>query len=146
MGEISRALGQGSEFEFEGRKYVLSPWTFDIQGKFERYLEEQAFRVARRMAATMPQDEADRLLRGVAEDITTGKYTFGQKAWAEATTAIPHLQYLVFLMLQPHQPDVTLDGVKKIFEKDMELIYQKVAEVNADPSKAKTAEPVAPSP
>lgn len=134
MGAIAKALGEGSEFEFEGKVYKFAPWTYGIQSSFETYLEEQAVRAAKRMAAYLHPQEAKEVMAQVQRDITAGKYTFGSEVVSEAIFSIPHFKRLIYLMLRPSHPEVSLELVDRMVEAHLEEVMAKVAEANADPT------------
>ena len=111
MGAISEALGQGADFEFQGKKYTLAPWGVQIQGLFEKYLEGEIVAGARRMAALLPPDEGTAVLARTAEKIGLKRYTFGTPEVGEALRSPVHMKYMFFLMLKKNHADVTRDLV-----------------------------------
>ena len=134
MGEISRALAQGTEFTFDNRTYVLSPWTYEIQGKFERYIEGQAIDAARRLGARCTPEERKEMMAQVSRDVVAGLYTFGSSLVLESLQVPQHVQYLFFLGLKKNHPELTQEFAKKVFEADPALVYQKINEAAADPT------------
>ncbi len=135
MGQISQSLGVGPEFEYDGKTYRLSPWTYRIQGEFERYLEDFAMRTVRRMKPYTTDPEYRELLASVHRDVASGFYNFGGKAASEAMGTLSHLQYLVLLCLKPGYPEVTPELVQKMFETKLEELMQKIGEANNDPNR-----------
>lgn len=141
MGQIAQALGQGPTLQYDGQTYTLAPWSYDIQARFERYLEAEATLAARRMAEHLPLEEAKQLLKDVHRDVTAGLYTFGTETVAEALKSLRHLQYLLWLTLLPNHPEVKLDTARKMMDEQLEQVMQAMSDANADPTKAKTATP-----
>lgn len=142
MGQIAKALGLGSEFEFQGQTYRLSPWSFKIQSEFELYLEGQAVKAVHRMRPHLSDEEYREQLDSVRRDIVRGEYTFGSESVAKAYTATPHMKYLLFLMLRDNHPDIKKDLVDQIVEERFEEAIAAMALANADP----TTSPAAPTP
>lgn len=150
MGQISQALGLGSQFEFGGKTYTIAPWGYEIQGLFERYLEAEAVKAARRMAQYLSDEEKRQLLADVNRDIASGVYTFGSDLVSKAIFgSLQHFEQLLYLCLRPNHPDVTPAVVKEIVLAQMEDVWQKMMEANTDPTRtpARPATPPAdPSP
>jgi hypothetical protein len=134
MSVTSAVLGSGTEFEFEGRKYILSPWTFAIMAAFERHLEDEAFQAIHRLSKYLTPAEKAEQLATLARDVAAGKYTFGSPLVAEALEAKKHFSYLVYLMLRPNHPDISEEAAYRMVNGDPEQLYAKAAEANADPS------------
>ena len=134
MGKVAAALGIGPKFTHEGKDYTLAPWTYKVQAEFERYLEDHAQQVLKRMQHLFSPEEFLEEKRALRKEITSGKYTFGSDAVAEALTSLPHLTQLFYLMLKGNHPEVTRDLVAKMVEGQMEEVMSKMAEANADPS------------
>jgi len=132
MGTTADALGLGPQFEFEGTTYTLAPWTYAVQAKFERYLEDQAVQAVKRMS--LPEDERRDLIKEVYRDIAAGSYSFGSELVAQALRSLKHLKHLFFLALQVNHPGVTKDLVEKMFEQQLEELLQKMTQANADPT------------
>src|SRR5579859_1662260 len=98
MGPIQRALGMGSTIEFRGQEYKISPWTYQIQGEFERFMEKRAWEAVRRAAAHMQPDEAREARAALTADIAAGEYSFGSGTVAKACANLPTLEHLIFLL------------------------------------------------
>jgi hypothetical protein len=135
MGLISSTLGIGVDFVHEGKSYRLSPWTYELQGVYERYLEAEVTEAAKRMAARLPRDEGRILLKDVAKDIGAGLYTFGGEEVARSLDSPKHITKLFHLMLQQDDPSITYDLVKKMIETDLSGIMEKISLANTDPTK-----------
>lgn len=136
MGQISQSLGLGSELEFEGTVYKLSPWSYKIQGEFELYLQRKAVDAVRSLRPVLSQEEYDERMDRVVRDINVGVYTFGSKEVAAAMNSLPHLKHLFLLQLKhAGQLQATSALVDKVFEAAADLAIQKMAEAVADPTR-----------
>lgn len=144
MGQIAKALGMGSEIRHNGRTYNVSPWTYKIQGEFERYLEGQAVQAVRRMRPHMNEYEWKEAMTQVQRDITTGVYTFGSEQVAQALQALPHMKHLFYLLLKENHPEVTPELAAEIVDSDTREAMARMAEANADPT-SPTPEPDPPT-
>lgn len=144
MGDINRALGGGSELEFDGKVYKLSPWTYKIQSDYERYLEREAYAALKRLRTVMGSEEFSDQLHRLQQDIAVGAYSFGSELVAKSFTALPHLKQLVYLMMLPNHPEITREVVDKIVDKMFEEILQKVADANVDPMNSEMKETLTP--
>ncbi len=141
MGQISQALGQGSQFTFKDKTYTLAPWTFGIQSQFERYLEDKAVRAAKRMSSLLTKQEYDDLMSRVVRDIASGVYTFGTEVVQQAMQSMENMQYMTFLQLRENHPEVKLDLVKEMFKEELDTILQKMNEANAEPEAGQSEDP-----
>ena len=45
MGEISRALGEGSTLSYQGKTYQLAPWSYGIQAASLTYFGKSAYKL-----------------------------------------------------------------------------------------------------
>lgn len=134
MGKVAAALGMGTKLTHKGVEYTLSPWTYEVQGKFERYLEDYVLQVHRRMKPYMSEDEYRDELKKIRWEIASGEYTFGGDNVAKALGALPHLTHLLYLMLKGAHPEATPALAAEIVEGQMEEVMAKMADANADPS------------
>lgn len=134
MGDVNRAFGGGSELEFEGKKYTLSPWTYKIQGAYERHLENEAFKALKKIKHLLPPDDYQEQLRRYQQDVAIGVYSFGSDYVYKSWQYLPNFKQLVFLMIQPNHPEVTKEFVDQMIDKQYEEIVMKVGEANADPT------------
>ncbi len=137
MGAVAAALGQGATVELDGVEYTLSPWTFEIQGLFERYLERQAIDTYRRMSGVLTEDEAAKALSTVLQDIAMGVYTFGTQVVSKALEAPIHVTYMIFLMLKKTHSDITREDVRNLAKKHYKALLQAINQANADPNQKK---------
>jgi hypothetical protein len=134
MGLISKIFGLGYQFEFEGQEYNLPPWTYKIQGLYERYLEKEAVEAAKRMGAHLSPDQARKLLQDVGRDIAAGVYTFGGEEVQLSFACQKHFTQLVYLMLQQEHPTIDRKLVERMVEAELEEMMDRVSAANADPT------------
>lgn len=137
MGQISQALALGVQVECGGQVYTVHPWTYRIQGEFERYLEREAAESVRRMPGLDAKERAELLYR-VHQDTVKGLYSFGGELVQQALDAPRHLCHLLWLCLRPSHPDLTPDKVRDLFEAEPAKFLQAVNEANADPTRRST--------
>ncbi len=146
MGAVSLALGAGSTFDFEGRVYHLAPWTFEVQGEFEKYLEREAVAACQRISTFLPADSAEKALSLLLRDIAAGIYTFGTDTVGKALESNKHSRYLVWLMFraQPNQTDVTRELVDRMFKEKLKELMTAAKLANADPNETGPTEATKP--
>lgn len=140
MGVTADMLGEPALFEHEGQTYKVSPWNFDVQAAFERYLEKCAYDAYEKSKKFLSPEESDKTLQGVIRDVTLGKYTFGTEEISQALKVPKHVEYLFFLCLKQHHREVNLDFVKKL---SRSRYYEMIAVMNlanSDPNLRKPAE------
>jgi len=134
VAEISKSLGLGSVFEHDGKTYTCSPWTFKIQGEFERYLEDNAIQKAKLMKPNLSETEYKNLLAGVHKDIASGQYSFGSETVSKALSTLVHFRVLFFLCLRVNHPEITMQFVDDLLKTRLEEMMEKVTEANLDPN------------
>ena len=133
MGQISKALGMGSQFEWKGSTYKMSPWTYRVLGEFEVYFQEQALLNTKKFRPMLTDEEYRDLVHRTKKDVDAGVYTFGGEEVGRALQSTKYLKYLAWLSLRPNHPDITLEWVEEVFGEDPELLLGKMNEANADP-------------
>ncbi len=134
MGDVNRALGGGSELEFEGTTYTISPWTYDVQAQYERYLEKMAFTTLKKSKPYLTDEEWNEQLKLLNQDITIGIYSFGSDKCLKSMSALPHLKHLVWLLLLPNHKEIKKDVADKIVDKALGELMEKMALANQDPT------------
>lgn len=134
MAEIAKSLGLGSTFEHEGKSYTCSPWTFKIQGEFERYLEDFAIQKVRLMKPNLTDEEYKSLVASVHKDIASGQYSFGGETVAKAIGTLVHFRVLFFFCLRVNHPEVTMQFVDELLKGRLEEMMEKISEANSDPN------------
>lgn len=130
----------GALYDFEGKTYKISPWTFGIQGEFELYLEECERRESMRWRPLLSPDEFSALLTKVNGDLAAGKYAFGGDEFRKATMTTRHYPHLLLLCLKPEHPEATLDLARKMVNQDLETLMQKMQAANQDPNQTSSAQ------
>lgn len=114
MGAVAQALAQPVPFEFEGKSYQVSPWTFEIQGLFERYLEREAIAACDRNARYLSPEMHQRVLQGVLQDIGSQQYTWGTERVGKALDSAKNVKYIFWLCLKKFDQSVTQDLVERM--------------------------------
>ena len=148
MGDISRALGLGSTLDHNGKTYTLSPWTYKLQGEFERYIQAAALKDLKDLlaAGALTPAEYDSDRRELRDKILSGELSFGGEYIAKSISQLRHFRKLVLLMLLPTHPEVNEEFVQEIISARLEELYDKVAETNQDPTTAPVITPGPTSP
>lgn len=139
MGATADILGEPSLYSYKDKEYKVSPWTFEIQAAFERYLEKNAYDAYEKSKRYLTQDEAALVLQGIVRDIATGKYTFGTDEVSRALQAPIHVRYMFYLCLRIYDKSVTQELVKKMALDDYHGIIAAMNMANADPNQKEPA-------
>lgn len=134
MAEISKALGLGSTFDFKGITYTCSPWTYKIQGEFEKYMEEHAMRTAKKMRQFLTEVEYSDLISKTHRDISQGYYAFGADACMKAMQTLTHFKKVLYFCLLPNHPEISNVVIDELVQDRLEEMMGKVGEANADPN------------
>lgn len=135
MGTVASTLGIGIDFTWEDKAYRLSPWTWELMGVYERYMEAEAVEAAKRVGALLPRDEARALMKDLVKDIAAGLYTFGGPEVGRSLDCPKHLAKLLHLMLRESDPTVTLETAQRMIDTDLEQILDKISAATADPTR-----------
>jgi hypothetical protein len=133
MGQTATTLGIGPTLEFEGKHYRVSPLTWELQAKFETWLEKRALDKVRQHRNTLPAAEYDTLLKSVMRDIAAGVYSFGGEMSVRASQSIPGAKHLLYLELNKCHPEVDEEFTDRIFQAKLEAVTQALTVANADP-------------
>jgi hypothetical protein len=145
MGDVAQALAIGARIEYQGKTYTISPWTYKIQGQYERYLEQEAIKAARRISAVLPADEGELVLKAALRDVAAGAYTFGSPLVGQSLQSLKHLKQLLLMMLLENHPEATMDLVEGLVKDKLAEVMESMTRVNDDPKDPPTASPPATS-
>ena len=135
MGIVAASLGIGVEFQYKDKTYRLCPWTYELQGIYERYLEREVTDAAKRMCEQLDRDDGRQLLKDVAKDIGQGLYTFGGDEVQRSLESPKHITKLLHIMLQQDDPSIRYDLVRDMVTTSLPEIMEKIASANVDPTK-----------
>ena len=135
MGIVAASLGIGVEFQYKDKTYRLCPWTYELQGIYERYLEREVTDAAKRMCEQLDRDDGRQLLKDVAKDIGQGLYTFGGDEVQRSLESPKHITKLLHIMLQQDDPSIRYDLVREMVTTSLPEIMEKIASANVDPTK-----------
>jgi hypothetical protein len=131
---ISQALGQGFEYRVPDTEtvYRLAPWTFEIRGYFEQYVQRAVLEAANLLDRSNPA-AADAARARIVADIGLGLYAWGSDNISKALDARQHIQYIIYLQIKKNHPEVTLDLVKKLYLADLRGLSQAALLANGIP-------------
>lgn len=149
MGQIAKSLGIGSQFEYQGAVYKVSPWTYKVLGEFEAYLENEALRNMRKMRPYLTDSEYQELARKTRQDLESGKYTFGSDTIKEHLNSMRHLIALTTLCVQKNHPEFQREALERMFDEDKEKFNEVIGamfEANADPNAPRGEGTTSPTP
>lgn len=137
MGAVASSLGEPALYTFDGKDYKVSPFTFEIQAHFERYLEKKALEAYHRVSGLMSPEDAEKALRGIMADISAGAYTFGTPLVGKALEAPQHVRYAFFLCLKKNHPEgaVNQELVARMYKEDYAGMIGAMNRANADPNR-----------
>ena len=144
---IAAAIAEPALYSFEDKEYKVHPWTFEIQGKFERYMEKQAMDAYHRVASSLAPEDAEKALASVLRDIANGSYAFGSDNIGKALANPVHVRYLMFLCLKKNHPEGAVDQalVRRMQDKDYRGIIRAMNLANTDPNLREPASGEAPA-
>jgi hypothetical protein len=141
VGQIADMLAEPALYSYEGKEYRVHPWTYEVQAKFERYLEKYALDAYHRQAPYLSSEDAEKALSGVMRDIAAGCFTFGSETVGKALSTPVHVKYLWFLCVKKHHPEVTLDQAGEMCRRDYGGVIRAMNMANAvRPEKGPNAE------
>ncbi len=136
MGTVAQLTAQPVPFTYKDVEYKLNPWTFEIQGLFERYLEKHIIDSFMRTSHILLAEYIDKTLAAIYRDIGAGVYTFGTETIGKALQAPPHMKYMFWLCLKKNHKEVTLELVYEMAKDSAvwERMVEAMTEANADPN------------
>lgn len=130
MGAISSSLGLPSTFVAPGgRSLQVSPWTYEIQGMFERHLESRAAEALRRLRPLMTAEDYDKAIAGVTRDAAIGVYSFGTEECSKALQTPDNVAYVFWLCVNFHHRDVSREEVH-MWARDIDTYQAMVRAMN----------------
>lgn len=118
MGDVANHLAEPALYTFKAKEYRVSPWTYEVQGKFERYLEKAALDAYHKAAPHLSTEDAEKALASIMRDVAAGVYTFGGEAVGKALSSPHHVRYLWFLCLKKNHPEVTREETDLMIKED----------------------------
>jgi hypothetical protein len=147
MGAVANNLAIPADFEYNGQIYKVSPWTYEIQGIFERYLEQKAVEGVRRMKSYLTPDEYDKALKSVLADIGLQTYTFGTEEVGKALSAPENVEHIFWLCVNKFHPELIREDVREMSKTHYDQMIAAMNVANTDPNlrKAKTEKTPSPS-
>lgn len=136
MGDVSKVLGKGSTLEFQGKVYQVAPLTYELQAKFETWLERRAVQAVQKLKNLYSSEEYSAALAGVNGDIASGKYSFGAPASIAAGRTMPGLKEILRITLNKNHPEVDeafVDALWDAKEKDLADAMAAIERANPSP-------------
>lgn len=130
MGAVAQALGQGSTLEYAGKSWKLSPWTYEIQGRFEEFLEDQALRRLQRQTALMPPTEAAEYRKAHWEMLATRSCSFGSLMLWEALKVRDNIAHLLWLQLQANHPEASVELAREMCDEMPDKVMEAMTAAN----------------
>jgi len=134
MGVVSALTASPVKYTYDGKEYEVSPWTIEIMGAYERYLEKKAFDAFDKVSSRLSGNLAERALSTLMQDITAGVYTFGTPVVGKSLQSPENVKYIFFLCLKKNHSDIEMELVRKMAEKDYEGMLRVMNQANADPN------------
>lgn len=95
-----QAAGVGPELEYKGRVYQFQAIRVQEIGKFEAWLERQAWESVMRAEAWMPFAKYRELHEETRRDIAAQVYRYGGRRYAEASVSSPGLKQIALISLK----------------------------------------------
>jgi hypothetical protein len=148
MSTVARSLGKGSLFEFEGKSYTASPWTYDVQAEYEKWLIARSFADLRAAAGELGAEYEDERA-ALRRDVNAGVYEFGSDLVRRSVLSgrgVKKLLYLCLAYAHRHEPGRVTEALVDRLEKDpaaWPVAVQAMWDANADPSPPPAGEPPA---
>lgn len=138
MAEAAKAVGAPRPIRFRSKQYPLAPYSIEMIGLFEAWMEDRAFRAAERSKASLPSDVYRERVEAVVRQIAAGELAFGSKAFVLASQSLAGIKYSVLLQLQagsPNSPEIDEKFVDELFREEQDQILSVMQAVNAvDPT------------
>lgn len=114
MGEFNQLIGDKIPLAVGDKTYWLARLTDKIRAEYERYLESSALATVQKSKESLPRDDYLDLLLALNVKISTGYFTYGQQAFQDSLRTLEGLTQLFWLLLKPHQPNITLAAVQTL--------------------------------
>lgn len=137
-------FGTGLIFNFQDKSYNILPWTLEIQAAFEQYMISTAWENVMKQKSMVGEQEYDKLIHSLRQDIDTDFFAFGGEAFFKFTKKNVHYKHLMFLLLGYSNKGnknvkITKAFIDAIFEDSerYEHLHNLISEVNRDPKEKK---------
>ena len=138
MSEASALLAVGSDFEYEGRKYHLRPFTLGDEAIYEAWLEREAYKAVARQKAWMEPDDYKLALAAVSDGVAAQRYTFMSRLGQESLTSSAGVKQFLLMTLQhanpkPDDPPIDEEFVDKLYNAKLKESVEYIKRANTDP-------------
>jgi hypothetical protein len=115
MASEQQALGIGNSVTIDGVRYLLSPFTWEMHGRFEEWLKDEAWKEVESQKERCDPMTYKRRHDAVTALITSKHFKKGGEGFDMALRSVEGRIYQVYLMLQPNNPQVTVGMVENWF-------------------------------
>ncbi len=142
MSDILNALNIGTEIEHDGKRYAVTQMTFEQQGRFSLWVEQNALAFLNRSRTMMKPDEYREALGQLTRDVAAQRYEFGSPACLAALQTPRGAQYALYLVLNGNDRSVTEELAAAIFTAKCEEVAAAITRANGvDPQKGPPTPP-----
>ena len=138
MSDASALLAVGQDFEYEGRKYHLRPFTLGDEAQFGAWRESEAYKSVARQKAWMEPDDYALALQGIPIARSAGKFDFKHRDTIDCLLSGDGAKKFLLMCLervnpQPGDPVIDEEFVDKMYEKKFAEMVKLVEAANKDP-------------
>lgn len=115
MASMAGLMGVPVDFEFEGTVYKVAPRTLELEGYFERWLEDQGLKAIQRHRSTFSADEYQLQMDGWRRDCSAGDvYAYDGEISRRSRRSVAGVKYLAFLQLGAMNKGVDMHLIDRI--------------------------------
>lgn len=138
MSDASKLLGVGNDFEFQGRKFRLRPFTLLDEAVYEAWLEQEAYRAVQRNRSTLDATEYAIAIGAVADHSAAGDYDFLSLICQKSLSAPSGVKKILSMTMEEMLPDGKTCGtddetIDKLYNERMSEAVEFFKQVNTDP-------------
>lgn len=143
MAQLADALGLGPEFTYDGAVYRAAPIAPIHRGRFEVWLERQAWEGVQRSKAWVDRDTFAIACRELGVAIGAQELGYASARYREALRSYAGIRYILSLLVKRQAPEgeqpVDEEWVGKWMDADMENSIRIYNLVMAEPTNGKPA-------
>lgn len=116
MSHDARLFNLGEPFEFEGVEYRFAEVPIAGEAEFKRWLVQRAYAAAEYVGAVVGPEAGRAAVQQAGRDVAAGYYDWAGPAHAEAVRTVEGEQYLLWLSLKVHHPQISHATAKRIHD------------------------------
>ena len=132
MGEFARVLGRSTR---KVGDMVLSPLTQNMKAAYENWLEERALSRVEAKRGRLSDSAWAELYETTVELIDGGGFSWGTRVSRTSLRTPEGSDVLLLLLLQPSQPEITLEATRAFFDAHTKEVNDAVRYlVSSDPN------------